>query len=196
MPPAGRSFTDTTSTFPPGSNDPVGYSDAEKAAPAADPYVSGSYSAGGAEAATPTIDVDKRILPPPPDKKLPCVGGSLIKSSDDRAVYYCGKDGRRYVFPNPHVYSSWFSDFTGVKVITPEEMAKVPIGGNVAYKPGVRMVKIQTDPKVYAIARDGNLRWVKSEASAKRLYGADWNKMIDDVPDAFFFNYKIGEAIE
>ena len=111
--------------------------------------------------------------------------GDLIKAST-AAVYYYGADGKRYVFPNEKTYKTWYSDFSGVKVITDIELANIPIGGNVTYKPGVKMVKITTSLKVYAVAKNGTLRWVTSEAVATALYGSDWNKKIDDVPDAFF----------
>lgn len=191
-----RTFTDTRSTFPTGTHEPVPYSAAEKAAPPTDPNATGGFDAASAVVATPTIDVDKGILPPPPERKLPCTGGSLIKIARMSDVYYCGKDGKRYVFPNAKTYFSWFSDYGGVTTISDEDMAAIPVGGNVAYKPGSRMVKIQTDPKVYALARNGTLRWVKDEAAAARLYGPDWNKHIDDVPDSFFVNYRLGDPIE
>lgn len=102
--------------------------------------------------------------------------------------------GRRYVFPNQKTFKTWFSDFSSVIVISDAEMAAIPLAGNVTYKPGVRMVKIQTDPKVYALARGGLLRWVMNEAVAVRLYGPEWNTLIDDVSDAFFVNYAVGES--
>src|SRR5262249_24538433 len=71
----------------------------------------------------------------------------------------------------------------------------VMIGGNVTYRPGAKMVKIQSDPKTYAVDAGGVLRWVKNEAVASALYGADWNTKIDDVPDAFFVNYKLGADV-
>ena len=57
------------------------------------------------------------------------------------------------------------------------------------------MVKIQTDPKVYAVAKGGALRWVQTEASATALYGASWNTKVDDLSDAFFADYAIGEQV-
>lgn len=111
--------------------------------------------------------------------------GDLIKASQ-AAVYYYGADGKRYVFPNQKTYNTWYPDFSGVITITDEELAAIPIGGNVTYKPGVKMVKITTDPKVYAVSKDGTLKWVTTEAVAEALYGTDWNQQIDDVPDAFF----------
>ncbi|MBI2099199.1 hypothetical protein HYT45_02150 [Candidatus Uhrbacteria bacterium] len=120
--------------------------------------------------------------------------GDLIKASLP-AVYYYGGDGKRYVFPNEKTYKTWYSDFSTVKTVTDAELAAVTIGGNATYRPGVKMVKITTDPKVYAVAKGGVLRHVASEAVATSLYGANWNTQIDDVPDAFFTNYTVGSAV-
>jgi hypothetical protein len=30
---------------------------------------------------------------------------------------------------------------------------------------------------------------------AEKYYGKDWDKRVEDVPDTFFMNYKIGETI-
>ncbi|KPJ84969.1 hypothetical protein AMJ57_04875 [Parcubacteria bacterium SG8_24] len=119
---------------------------------------------------------------------------TLIKASSD-AVYYHAADGKRYVFPNQKTYQSWFSDFSGVVTVTDTELASLPLGGNVTYRPGIRMIKIVSDPKVYAVARGGVLRWVSSETVARTLYGEAWNTLIDDVSDAFFVNYTMGAPI-
>ncbi len=120
--------------------------------------------------------------------------GTIVKASLP-AVYYVGADGKRYVFPNEKTYKTWYADFSSVLTITDAELAALPIGGNATYKPGSRMVKITTDPKVYAVDKGGALRWVKTEALAVSLYGASWAQMIDDVPDAFFTNYTSGADI-
>jgi len=120
--------------------------------------------------------------------------GDLIKASLP-AVYYYGADGKRYVFPDQKTYMTWYSDFSGVKTITDGELAAISIGGNVTSKPGVKMVKITTDPKVYAVAANGALRWVTTESIAASLYGSNWGKMVNDVPDPFFVNYTVGTAI-
>jgi uncharacterized protein YkwD len=119
---------------------------------------------------------------------------SLVKAGGT-AIYYFANDGKRYVFPNEKTYKSWFVDFSGVVTVTDAELAAMPLGGNVTYRPGVRMVKIQTDPKVYAVARGGVLRWVQSEALAEDLYGQYWASAVDDVSDAFFVNYSIGAPV-
>ncbi len=130
-------------------------------------------------------------------------GGDLIKLPDDgnlettadSAVYYYGADGKRYVFPNSQAYFTWYADFSAVKVVSASELAALPLGGNVVYRPGTRLVKITSDPNVYAVEPGGVLRWVQTEAVAQALYGDQWNKRIDDIPDAFFFNYSIGSPL-
>ncbi|MFA5133743.1 MAG: hypothetical protein WC459_02995 [Patescibacteria group bacterium] len=123
------------------------------------------------------------------------VSGDLIKIAGNSAVYYYGASGKRYVFPNEKTYKSWYANFSGVKTITATELAAIQIGGNVTYRPGVKMIKIQSDPKVYAISKGSTLRWIQTEALAVSLYGSDWNKKIDDLSDAFFTNYKTGSTI-
>lgn len=121
--------------------------------------------------------------------------GDLIRGTTYSSVYYVGADGFRYVFPNFKTYSTWYSNFDSVKFISDADLAKIQIGGNVTYRPGKRMIKIDSDPKTYAVDQGGVLRHVGSEAVAVQLYGSTWNKMIDDVPDGFFSNYVLGTAI-
>lgn len=122
--------------------------------------------------------------------------GDLIRGESLAAVYYFGKDGFRYVFPNDKTYFTWYSNFDDVKWLKDNDLGKIQIGGNVTYKPGIKMVKINSDPKTYAVGQNGTLHWVTSEEVAIALYGSSWNTMIDDVPDAFFSNYNVGGEIE
>lgn len=121
--------------------------------------------------------------------------GTLIKGPGD-TVYYYANNGKRLVFPTDKTYKTWYPDFSGVVTISASELAEIPLGGNVTYRPGVKLVKVTTDPKVYAVSSHGALRWVTTEAVASTLYGADWNKKIDDVPDAYFTNYTVGSPIQ
>lgn len=122
------------------------------------------------------------------------LSGDLIKGSGS-AVYYFGADAKRYVFPTQKTYAAWYADFNGVRQISDTELASYPLGGNATYRPGVRMVKVTTDSKVYAVARGGTLRWITSESVAAALYGASWATQIDDLPDTFFTNYHVGASI-
>ena len=131
-------------------------------------------------------------------------GGDLIKmacaknakiSDPCRSVYYLASNGKRYVFPTEKTYYSWYKDFSGVKTITTEKMYTYDIGGNATMRPGTWMIKLTTDPKVYAVEPGGKLRWVESEEVAKKLFGVNWLKKIVDVPDGFFVNYVAKDAV-
>ena len=122
--------------------------------------------------------------------------GDLIKGSGP-AVYYFAQDGRRYVFPNEKTYFSWYRDFSHIITIPNEHLSSIPLGrSNVTYRPGFKMVKVTTDPKVYVVDRGGVLRYVSSEQLARTLYNLNWHQRIDDVPDEFFSNYRVGTAIQ
>ncbi|NCT54617.1 hypothetical protein GW758_01505, partial [Candidatus Falkowbacteria bacterium] len=126
--------------------------------------------------------------------KAAASAGDLIKMEGNTSVYYF--DGaKRFVFPNEATYFSWYSDFSGVVTIPSSELQSYLLGGNVVMRPGTKLVKITTDPKVYAVEANGVLRHVQSEAQAIALYGTDWAKNVVDVPDAFFTNYTIGTAL-
>lgn len=121
--------------------------------------------------------------------------GDLFRSVSLSGVYYMGKDGFRYVFPNDKIYFTWYSDFNNIKWISDVDMTKVQIGGNVTYRPGVKMIKVNSVPKTYAIGRGGTREWITSEAMAIALYGPNWNKMIDDLPDGYWKDYPEGGEV-
>lgn len=126
--------------------------------------------------------------------KLACPAGSGA-DHHCRAVYYRGADGKRHAFPNANIYFTWYPDFSTVKTISAGEMATYPLAKNVTYRPGSRLVKFSTLNNVYAVARGGTLRWVKTEAAAATLYSATWNKGVHDLSDAFYPDYKFGADI-
>ncbi|MSR85361.1 hypothetical protein EXS71_02915 [Candidatus Uhrbacteria bacterium] len=121
--------------------------------------------------------------------------GELIKGSGDTVYYFAG-NGKRYVFPNAKTYFTWYKDFSSVKTISDGQLSTIPLGGNVTYRPGYKMIKVMTDPKTYVIDQGGFLRHVTTESLAQTLYGISWKNQIDDVPDAFFVNYRVGTAIQ
>jgi len=129
--------------------------------------------------------------------------GQLIKLVDDgnletqadSSVYYYGPDCKRHAFPNSRIYFTWFKDFSNIKLVTPSELAAIPLGKNVTYRPGIRLVKFPSVPKVYTVSRGGILRWIASESVAAKLYGTDWNTKVHDLSEAFFSDYKFGDDI-
>ncbi len=133
------------------------------------------------------------LLEPHTLVKLPDDGDPLTQA--DSAVYYIGTEGMRHAFPNAKVYFTWYASFDGIQTVSQEQLASIPLGQNVTYKPGMKLVKFLTDPKVYAVAPGAVLHWVATEELARSLYGADWMKQVDDISDAFYENYAFGDDI-
>jgi hypothetical protein len=131
-----------------------------------------------------------------PEAGAAAQAGDLIKMDGLSSVYYLAADGKRYVFPNEKTYFSWYSDFSGVVTIPQAELETYPLGANVTVRPGTKLIKITTDPKVYAVETDGMLKHVPDEATAQTLWGADWANRVVDIADAFFTNYTVtGEEV-
>lgn len=122
--------------------------------------------------------------------------GRLVKVESNSAVYYIGLDEKRHAFPNANIYFSWYQNFSKVEVISDFEMAFYPLGSNVLYRPGSRLVKIAEVPEVYAVEPGGMLRNIPSEQVAIELYGSQWHKKVDDLDISFFFDYDIAGVIE
>lgn len=150
------------------------------------------------------LNISSVPTPPPPSEPPPVPGqtpidglnfGDLFKAETISTVYYYGRDGKRYVFPDSGTYFSWYPDFSTVKTITLSTTSQITLGGVVTYRPGARLVKVATDPKVYAVEKGGTLRWVTSEAIAISIYGADWPLKVSDLSDAFVASYKYGSDI-
>ncbi len=120
--------------------------------------------------------------------------GELVKGSLP-AVYYINDEGKRLVFPDERTFFSWYPNFDSVKKITNEELADIELSGAVTVKPGVKMVKIESDPKVYAVEHGGTLRWISSESVARSIYGDNWNKLIIDIPVSLFTQYVVSEPV-
>ena len=121
--------------------------------------------------------------------------GSVVKNVSTFAVYYIGRDGKRHAFPNEQIYRTWFDSFVGVHTVRDRDLAKVPLGKNMKVRPSTRLIKITTDPKVYAVGTGGTIHWVVDEFLATDLYGTDWAKQVIDVSDALFPDYMRGADI-
>ncbi len=122
--------------------------------------------------------------------------GDLIKTQYSSTVYYFGYDGKRHAFPNEPVYFSWYSNFAGIKIVTPQELADISLGHNIVVRPGTHLVKIQTDPKVYTVEPYGNLYHLPSEAMARTLFGDNWAANVIDIDVSLFPDYKISGTVQ
>ncbi|MCE9585906.1 peptidoglycan-binding protein [Candidatus Uhrbacteria bacterium] len=124
--------------------------------------------------------------------KLPDDGNALTQY--DSTVYELDADGRRHAFPNPSVYFSRHCSFANVRIVN-GVLARIPLGINMTYFPGLRLVKFISVPTVYLVQAPNALRAIPNEAAAVQLVGADWSKRVSDISDAFYNDYVIALPI-
>lgn len=148
-------------------------------------------------------DIAQRVAALPPSVsvqtcvKLPDDGNP--DSTLDSVIYYVGADGYRHAFSDQSVYMSWYPDDVDaddVHVISYARLTQIALGENVMYRPGSRLVKFQSSPKVYAIDLHGVLRWIGGEDVASQLYGPSWNTDIVVIPDTLLRDYTFGVSIQ
>jgi len=123
------------------------------------------------------------------------VSGRLVKSPEHPAVYLAARDGRRYTFPSEGQFYSWYEDFSPLSVIGATELAARPLGGNVLYRPGSRLLKTALSPAVYIVGENGILHWVTDAQVLEDVYGQGWQRHIAVIPDSHLADYTFGESI-
>ena len=123
------------------------------------------------------------------DIQPPAQSQRWIKLASVSAVYYLDSKQVHHAYPTQGVWESYYGKTFGfVEVISDEEMASYTLGPNVAFKYGTLM-KIPSVNKVYKVGAGGAIYWIKTEDSAKNLYGANWASMVRDLPESFFSDY-------
>ncbi|MDP2812785.1 MAG: hypothetical protein Q8O32_03780, partial [bacterium] len=121
--------------------------------------------------------------------------GSLLALSGvkDAAVYYIGSDAKKYVFPDPKTYYTWYANFDDVVKVNVAELDMYEDGGAVTYRAGTKLVTHENTAKVYAVEPGGVLRWIPTAEVAEDLYGANWGAMVMNViPGYFSSSYTTG----
>lgn len=122
--------------------------------------------------------------------------GDLITSYSYPAVYYIDEDGTRRPFVNEETFFTYFDSFEDVQIVTDATLAVFDLGMPMLPKSGVVLVKLQSDPRVYAVDStedgDASLRWVPSEEIAQELYGDTWSEYVLDLPVFLFPRFVSG----
>lgn len=134
----------------------------------------------------------------------PISGGSLLKLPDDgnpatqndTTVYFVDVHGVRHPFTHARIYFTWYTNFNQVQLVTPEALAALPLGSPVFFKAGRRLLKFVSDPKVYALGANGEIRWLTDEAVAQTIYGSAWSTLVEEFSASELALYTRGAPIE
>ncbi len=124
--------------------------------------------------------------------------GALIAKANtkDATVYFIGSDCKKYPFPDPKTYYTWYENFQTVRKVDISELDFYTNGELISYRPGTKLVTHPDTNKVYAVEANGVLREIPNPAIARSLYGPNWQSMVQDVIIGYFFtSYTIGEPM-
>jgi hypothetical protein len=154
-----------------------------------------TFSAASEEREENQITISENLVLEKSEGDVACEAELLMRSVTQSSVYYCGVDGKRYVFQDAGTYFSWFDDFDAVKIISDADMSEIPFGGVVTYAPGT-MIKMPSVPKVYRVGENGTLHWIPDESTAIQLYGTAWSTRVHDLPESFYPAYQLGSDWE
>lgn len=121
--------------------------------------------------------------------------GTLFKFQGTGTVYFVASDAKAYTFPDEATFYSWFPSFSKVKVMDRKDVANTTVKTIISVKPGARIVKFGTDPKLYAVSRGARLRWIQTEQLLSDLFSSDWRNYFITLPASRLSDYAIGEAI-
>lgn len=82
-----------------------------------------------------------------------------------------------------------------ITIVTQAQLAVLPLGVVVGFRPGTTLVKFPSIPKTYEIDRNGLLRWITDESTALRLHGLHWNALVITESEANYNQYRFGSDI-
>ena len=119
--------------------------------------------------------------------------GDLLKAegSEGGTVYKLGSDGKKYAFPGSKTYFTWYDDFSKVKKVPRHVLDGYDVGGIVTVQPGTQLVTTADTAKVFLVGEDGEVIHIPNEATARKFYGNEWQKMVTDIdPGVFAISYK------
>ena len=91
--------------------------------------------------------------------------GKLVKASNKPTVYYVASDGLKYDIPDENTYMSWYSDFSGIYVLSTKDLNAIKTAKySVTIKPVKQLVKFDNSSKVYAVdVGYGQFDWTLSQ---------------------------------
>ncbi len=129
----------------------------------------------------------------------PVSAGEYVRSPSFSTVYYVTSDLKRRPFFDVKTFRT-YAAFSEVKTVTDATLPLLPLGAPMLPKPGTVLVKIESDPRTFAVTdagADGKpiLRYIPSEQEAIRLYGTAWADYVIDLPPTLWNRFAFGADV-
>lgn len=88
-----------------------------------------TLSASATDTEVETVDQPTVAVDP-----VRCAPGDMIRTEKNPNVYFCGRDGGRYLFPTEAIFLSWNKDFHEVKFVSDAFMTALSVNGNIGMR--------------------------------------------------------------
>lgn len=121
----------------------------------------------------------------------PVVVDSYIRGEHYDTVYYISTDRKRHPLYDAQTYFTWQDSFDSIAWVTDATLSTLTLGEPLLPKSGVVLVKLVSDPSVYAIEQSA-LRLISSEQIAIDTYGSDWADYVIDLTPTLFEHFTSG----
>lgn len=127
--------------------------------------------------------------------------GDVVTSDVASSVYYISDANERRPFINESAYFTYFDSFNAVETVDNQAFSGFGLTGLMLPKAGVVLVKIQSDPRVYALEENEadpfapKLREIATEEVAIEMYGENWADYVVDIEPTFFTHFAKGDVI-
>ncbi len=148
---------------------------------------------------------DKNGLSPLTNQTEPIsqiVPGLFVRGFGYDTVYYIDANLVRHPFWNANTYFTHAQSFDEIVWVTNATLSTMVLGSPMIPKPGVILIKIASNPKVYAIGEGSTLQWIPDEVTAISLYGTNWADYVVDFEPTIMSrfnagnNMKIGDTVD
>ncbi len=123
------------------------------------------------------------------------LSGHLVKADNGRSVYLAAADGKRYLFATESQFYGWYGSFASVRSVPAGALSSMPLGGNVLYRPGYRLVRAASSPRVYSVGASGTLHWIVNPYILTDVFGKNWPSRVDILPDTQLTDYSYGQPV-
>jgi subtilisin family serine protease len=127
--------------------------------------------------------------------------GWFVRSPSFDTIYYLDEDLHRHPFWDAQTYFTWADTWDDTVWVTDATLSTLQLDAPLVPKAGVVLVKIQSDPSVYAVENGSDpwspiLRKIVSEQVAADMYFGAWADFVLDVEPTLFGRYQRGADIE
>ncbi len=127
-------------------------------------------------------------------EQVTCVpDNALLVKGTTYSTVYALENGTRKPFMNQAIYFTWHQDFDDVLVVSDATLPFYRLGDPVLPNPANSLVKIQSDPTVYAPILSQGINYIRAipnEQTAAILFGQNWSDRVIDLPPTLLQLYK------